>query len=231
MLSAVVIGMVTSIVSELYMHKAQFDKEAHELNSWMEHMEVQPKELKDRVRRYHLNLWRRHKLLGTSSSDHNAMFGMLNTSLQLDIKVAVYRDLLKRVPLLKDAEDGAIFHIVDMLSSRYYLKNDLIIVAGTEGDGMYLVDLGLAGVMSNKPVGASPKSPENASLSYHEDRFESPSSFQSPSSFAPVNRSSTPDSPTVLSPTSKLDLTDSVAVIVRVYGPGEVRMPCDTELD
>jgi voltage-gated potassium channel len=101
-----------------------------------------PPVLRQRVRAYFKYLWAsRH-----GYSDDQVL-DSLPRALRADLAVHLHRDLLAKVPVLKDAGPEVLRDLVVALRPAVYLPGDLICTWGSQGDEMYFIVHGAVEVL------------------------------------------------------------------------------------
>ena len=169
-----IIGMLTNVIQQAFEEQVSFNRETNVIKHWLQHLNMteddddgseggrtqrqhehaaldKQRAIKDRVSNYHTLLWERHRLL--PSGDAHGAFKMLNPSLRHEVKVALYLEMLRVSPIFsamgqdKDSFESCLTAIADCLQTKYYLKEDSIVIAGMRPDGLYIVDLGVAGIL------------------------------------------------------------------------------------
>jgi hypothetical protein len=143
-----IIGLVTNLLSDMFSGFHRFQEEFSQYKHWTKSLKLEP-HMRHKIESFFMNLWRRHNLLPSSSRDDQ--INTLNPAMQREVKVALYSDILAHLAILKgiDSLDHVIPDLANAVMSRYFLRNDAIIKIGTAADGLFIVDLGLAGVVAS----------------------------------------------------------------------------------
>jgi len=127
------IANVSSLVSNLDVGRAAFQRRMEEINAFLRSQRIPPK-LQERVRDYYSYLWAQKRSATTGS-----VVEELPKSLALEILLHLNRDLLSRVEFFREADELFIRESVQLLRPRVFLPDEYIIRQGEYGDCMYFL--------------------------------------------------------------------------------------------
>lgn len=140
------IANVSSLVSNLDVARASYQRKLEEVNSWLKSQKI-PVHLQEQVRDYFSYVWTRHRSVNPRSTLEE-----LPGNLSLEILMYLNRDLLTKVPLFKDAQELFIRESVQLLKPRIFMPNEYIIRQGENGDSMYFLTSGDVDVLVDDTV-------------------------------------------------------------------------------
>jgi len=131
-----VIANVSSLVSNIDVARAAYQRHLEEVNSYLRSQKVPP-ELQERVRDYYSYLWEQKK-----SVTSRTVVEDLPPSLSLEILMHQNRGLVEKVEVFQGADEVFIREAVQMLRPRVFLPREYIVRQGEYGDSMYFLTLG-----------------------------------------------------------------------------------------
>ncbi len=144
-----IIGNVATLVVNLDSARAAFQARVEEVCDGMRSRRL-PGTLQERVRNYYRYLWETRK--GLSSA---AFMQDLPEPLRLDISLHLNRDLLDKVTMFQDADEGFARAVVGRLEPVVFLPGDFIIRQGEYGRCMYFLSRGEVEVLVDGNVVAA----------------------------------------------------------------------------
>jgi voltage-gated potassium channel len=149
------IANVASLVSNLDIARAAYQKRLEEINAFLRAQNIPPV-LQERVRDYYSYLWSQNR-----SVESGSVVDGLPKSLSLEILLFLNRDLLTRVELFRGADEIFLRESVTLLRTRVFLPDEFIIRQGEYGDCMYFLTGGEVEVLvnGNKVAVLGPGSP------------------------------------------------------------------------
>ena len=150
-----IIGNVASLIANLDIARAGYQKRMEEINSFLRAKRVPP-ELQGRVRGYYAYLWETRKSVSAVN-----IVDELPPTLALEVLLFLNESILEKVDIFKDASGLFIREIVQLLRPMVFLPEDFIIRQGEQGDCMYFLSSGeaeveVSGVQVAKLVEGSP---------------------------------------------------------------------------
>lgn len=131
-----IIANVSSLVANLDVARAAYQRHMEEVNSYLKAQKVPP-ELQERVRDYYSYLWEQQK-----SVTSRTVVEDLPTSLSLEILMHQNRGLLEKVEVFQGADEVFIREAIQKLRPRVFLPREYIVRQGEYGDSMYFLTLG-----------------------------------------------------------------------------------------
>jgi len=131
-----VIANVSSLVANLDVARAAYQRHMEEVNSYLKAQRV-PAELQERVQDYYSYLWEQQK-----SVTSRTVVEDLPSSLSLEILMHQNRALLEKVEVFQGADEVFIREAVQKLRPRVFLPREYIVRQGEYGDSMYFLTLG-----------------------------------------------------------------------------------------
>ena len=139
-----VIANVTSLVANLDVARAAYQRHMEEVNSYLRAQKVSP-ELQERVRDYYSYLWEQKKSITSRTVVED-----LPQSLSLEILMHQNRTLVEKVEVFKGADEVFIREAVQRLRPRVFLPREYIVRQGEYGYSMYFLTLGELQVLVNE---------------------------------------------------------------------------------
>ncbi len=131
-----VIANVTSLVANLDVARAAYQRHMEEVNSYLRTQKI-PSDLQERVRDYYSYLWEQKKSITSRTVVED-----LPQSLSLEILMHQNRNLVEKVEVFKGADEVFIREAVQKLRPRVFLPREYIVRQGEYGDSMYFLTLG-----------------------------------------------------------------------------------------
>ena len=119
-----IFGLMASLVASMDVTMSAFRMKVDSVQRFLHYRNV-PRELCDRVHRYHDNTWAQ-----TRGFDELAIMRDLPTSIHLDLALHLYHDLLVSVPLFRDAEPAFVRALVLRLTPRVFPEQEKIVLKG-----------------------------------------------------------------------------------------------------
>jgi voltage-gated potassium channel len=138
-----IIGNVASLIANLDVARANYQKKMEEINDFLRTKRVPPN-LQSRVRNYYAYLWETQKSVSPVS-----MTEELPHTLSMEILLYLNQAILEKVALFKNANEIFIREIVQLLRPMVFLPDDYIIRQGEFGDCMYFLSNGDVEVLVN----------------------------------------------------------------------------------
>ncbi len=142
---AFIIGNVASLIANFDARQARFREKLDQIQAYMRERRI-PSDLQQRVRQYYQYMW---EYSHDDSMDINFL-DELPHSLKTSIYLCLHRELLEKVPLFQDADQGFIEDLVIKLRPRILPPNDYIIREDQIGHEMYFIKRGEVMAFSEK---------------------------------------------------------------------------------
>ena len=137
-----VVGNIASLFSNLDLVRARYMKTLEEMNAFLRYRAV-PEGLQSRVNDYFRHLWD-HRL----TLDESRLLDQLPQDLAVEVALLMHRDLIRKVPLFRDAGPDFIKDIVRRLRPIVATPGAYFIHKGDIGDCMYFISEGTVEVVS-----------------------------------------------------------------------------------
>jgi voltage-gated potassium channel len=138
-----VIGNIASVISRMDMAKSMFMERIEKVNTFMAYREV-PDELQHRVIDYFYYLWDTRR-----GYDEATLVMELPRSIRVQLAQEIHRDVIRKVPLFRDATPAFIRDIVIHLEAAAFTPGDYIVHRGEPGDEMFFVQRGAVEVLES----------------------------------------------------------------------------------
>lgn len=139
------IGNVTSVVANLDANKSHFREKLTQIQSYMRARRI-PYSLQQNVRDYYQYMWEYNRDISLDLD----FLDELPHSLKTRMYLYLYRELLSKVPLFKDADASFIEDLIVKLKPRILPPNDYIIREEHIGQEMYFIKRGEVEAFSEK---------------------------------------------------------------------------------
>jgi voltage-gated potassium channel len=137
-----IIGNVATILVNLDPARAVHQQRMEQLVAFMNHREV-PSDLRDRSVEYYRHLWRTRR-----DHDESEVLTWLPPGLRTEIALFLNRDVIRSVPLFRDASDAFVRDIALELRPVMLMPGDYVVQAGDRARSMYFVSSGELEVLS-----------------------------------------------------------------------------------
>ncbi len=128
-----ILSNITSLVAHMDAAKVRFEELRNRVEAFMSHHRV-PADMRHRVQAYFLYLWDSRR----GYEDASAL-AMLPPNLRADLILWVNRELVEKVPWLKDASPEFIRELVQCLKPQVALPAEDIFHVGAPGDDLYFI--------------------------------------------------------------------------------------------
>lgn len=142
---AFIIGNVASLISNLDANQGRFREKLDQIQAYMRERGI-PSFLQQQVRDYYQYMWE----YSHDASMELDFLDELPHSIKTRIYLHLYRELLEKVPLLTEADEGFIEDLVIKLRPRILPPNDYIIREEQVGHEMYFIKRGEVVAFSEK---------------------------------------------------------------------------------
>ncbi|CAH1791706.1 unnamed protein product, partial [Owenia fusiformis] len=133
---AAVVGNVGDVISNMNAARQEFQGRMDSVKFYMNHRKV-PQHLQDRVKQWADYSWTRTQALNQSNQ-----LDLLPERLQAEIAIHIHLDILKKVKIFEECEEGLLRELVLKLKSQIYSPGDYICRTGEIGREMYIINHG-----------------------------------------------------------------------------------------
>jgi voltage-gated potassium channel len=133
---AFLIGNIASLLSSLDPLRAAHVEQQERMGAFM-HYRALPRALQQRVRAYFDYRWEQHLV-----SDEDATLAELPPALREEVALYLRRDLVRNVPLFRDAGDAFVRDVALQMRSFVCLPGDTVVRAGDRGHEMFFLARG-----------------------------------------------------------------------------------------
>ena len=135
---AFLIGNIAATIRNLDPLRVAHEQQQERMAAFM-HARALPRPLRDRVQAYYDYLWERNLV-----SDEDATLAELPPALREEVALHLRRDLVRHVPLFRDASDAFVREVALRMQSFVALPGDVVVRAGDRGHEMYVLARGAA---------------------------------------------------------------------------------------
>lgn len=128
--------------------RKEFATKLQKVTQFMKYKNIsQP--IQEEVLDYYEYIWRNKKEISET-----AVLEDLPKSLKMKVIIHLNKDLLRKIPIFKNASDEVISDVFSNLTHAYYLKGDMIINIGEIGTRLFLINKGRVEVLDeeNRPI-------------------------------------------------------------------------------
>ncbi|GFO30202.1 cyclic nucleotide-gated cation channel [Plakobranchus ocellatus] len=133
---AAVVGNVGDVISNMNAARRDFQARMDQIKFFMDHRKV-PEHLQNRVKRWAEYTWSR-----TNCIDEPSVLQLLPDRLRTEVAIHVHLDVLKKVSIFKDCEEGLLRELVLKLRPQIFSPGDYICRIGEIGRDMYIINHG-----------------------------------------------------------------------------------------
>ena len=133
---AFLIGNIASMLNNLDPLRSAHLQQRERLSAFM-HYRALPRPLQQRVQDYFDHLWEQRAV-----SDEDATLAELPPALREAVALHLRRDLVRHVPLFRDAPDAFVRDVALRMTSFVCLPGDTVVRAGDRGHEMYFLSRG-----------------------------------------------------------------------------------------
>ncbi len=137
-----VIGNIATILVNLDPARVNHLQRMEQLVAFMNYREV-PSHLRDRSIEYYRYLWQKRL-----DHDESEVLGRLPPSLRIEVAMFLNRDLIKSVPMFRNASDAFVREVALELRPLVLMPGDYAVHAGDRGRAMFFVTRGELEVLS-----------------------------------------------------------------------------------
>ncbi|KAK7230477.1 voltage-gated potassium channel [Aureococcus anophagefferens] len=145
-LNMIFISTITSILVSMDVSTQEFEEQIQRTNDYMRGLRL-PTELRDRIRDYYYQRWKEGSIF-----DETLILERLSPELCHEIMRYKTRDLVKKVPALRNATTMFMKELVSSLQPSVAPEGDVVVHEGETGESLFFVDAGLAEILA-KAVG------------------------------------------------------------------------------
>ncbi len=133
---AFLIGNIASVLNNLHPLRAAHVQQQERMAAFM-HYRALPQPLRERVQAYFDYAWEQNLV-----SDEDATLSELPPALREEVALYLRRDLVRNVPLFRDASDAFVREVALHMRSFVCLPGDVVVRAGDHGHEMFFIARG-----------------------------------------------------------------------------------------
>jgi len=136
------ITQMCALVANLNASDAQFQRTMDDLNEYFDYRHL-PKELRAQLREFF------HYKRNSSGMffQEDQLLAEMSDGLRLQVQLWVNQKLLRRVPFLREADEGFILQVVDKLRKAVYGPGEVVVRQGEEASNMFFIASGSVSVV------------------------------------------------------------------------------------
>ena len=142
-MQASVFGSIAKTMAQMDEDRHNFDRQVAQINYRMRYLRL-PEKVQAKVIKYYDNLWNFTK---TSESDPDKFINTLSPPLRGEMKLALYRNMLTKMPYLRNLDVILAERLVMKLKSVSFMKGDFIMRVGEPGDWLAFLEQGTAAIL------------------------------------------------------------------------------------
>ena len=145
-LAQLAIGNLILLVNVYDTARTKYTSQLRQLEKYAKFRNL-PTELKDRISSFYYHQW---KVL--NGLDESQFLRELPRNIEIKVRQATVRDCLKKIDMLKNFKMSALNALAEDAKIAMYSPNDVIVAAGSQSNGVYVVSRGEAFVHSARSV-------------------------------------------------------------------------------
>jgi hypothetical protein len=142
-MQASVFGSIAKTMAQMDEDRHKFDRQVAQINYRMRYLRL-PEKVQTKVIKYYENLWNFTK---TSEADPDKFIDTLSPPLRGEMKLALYRNMLTKMPYLRNLDVILAERLVMKLKSVSFMKGDFIMRVGEPGDWLAFLEEGTAAIL------------------------------------------------------------------------------------
>ncbi|NCN41129.1 cyclic nucleotide-binding domain-containing protein [bacterium] len=131
-----VLGNVASLLARLDAAKEEFYTHMDRVETFMSYNSL-PSPMRQKIRAYFRYAWESGR-----GFDNEGILGRLPIGVRTEVSMVLHKDIVEKVPFLKDASRELLETIVLNLEARVVMPEEYIFRVGDPGDGMYFIRKG-----------------------------------------------------------------------------------------
>ena len=140
------VANIASILANSDIIRAQFVDKIQKINTFMKYKKI-PVEMQKDILNYYDYIWKNRK-----GYDENQILRELPPSLRMKVSIYLNSDLVRKVPILKNASDDLIAKIILNLVPVVYMKGDFIFRKGDTGHHLYFISKGQVEILAEDGI-------------------------------------------------------------------------------
>jgi len=148
-MQASVFGSIAKSMAQMDEERHTFDKKLSKITHRMRYLQV-PRAVQEKVVKFYENMWNFTK---TDNPNPYEFIDHLSPPLRGEMQLALYRNMLMKMPYLKKMDIIMAERFVQQLRGQSYMKGDFIIRAGEPGDWLAFMEQGTAAILDPSSVG------------------------------------------------------------------------------
>ena len=137
-----IIGNISNLIANMDIAKSTHKEKVERINTFLKYKNI-PTDLHRRVNNYYDYLWETRR-----GYNESAVIEELPLSLKTQITIQMNRELIKKVPLFKNAPESFLKEVILNLEPVIFTPGDYIMKAGEMGYEMYFISSGKVEVLS-----------------------------------------------------------------------------------
>lgn len=142
-MQASVFGSIAKTMAQMDEERHKFDRQVAQISYRMRYLRL-PEKVQSKVIQYYDNLWNFTK---TCEANPDAFINTLSPPLRGEMKLALYRNMLTKMPYLRNLDVMLAEALVMKLKSVNFMKSDLIMRVGEPGDWLAFLEEGTAAIL------------------------------------------------------------------------------------
>ena len=142
-MQASVFGSIAKSMAQMDEERHKFDRQVAQISYRMRYLRL-PEKVQSKVIQYYDNLWNFTK---TCEANPDAFINTLSPPLRGEMKLALYRNMLTKMPYLRNLDVMLAEALVMKLKSVNFMKSDLIMRVGEPGDWLAFLEEGTAAIL------------------------------------------------------------------------------------
>ena len=131
-----IIGSMANIIANIDIAKAHFREQMQNINIFLKFRNI-PLDLQKRIRSYYSYLWETRR-----GYEESSMLSDLPPSLRTEVSLFLNREMIKRVPLFRNASSSLVKEIILNLKPVVYTPGDRVVGHGEVGCEMFFISSG-----------------------------------------------------------------------------------------
>lgn len=131
-----VVGNIANLLSNIDTARSNFLEKIDRINTFIRYKKI-PQDLQETILTYYDYLWKNQR-----GFDETFVLSELPPSIRKKVSLYLNSEIVRKVPILKDASEDLITRIVMNLKPVVYMKGDFIFKRGEIGDNLYFISSG-----------------------------------------------------------------------------------------
>ncbi|MBK9502033.1 MAG: cyclic nucleotide-binding domain-containing protein [Leptospiraceae bacterium] len=140
------VANIATILANSDIVRTQFVDKIQKINTFMKYKKL-PSDMQKNILDYYDYIWKNRK-----GYDENQILRELPPSLRMKVSIYLNSDLVRKVPILKNASDDLISKIIVNLVPVVYMKGDFIFRKGDTGHNLYFISKGQVEILAEDGI-------------------------------------------------------------------------------